>query len=47
GSWSTWTVDETGDVGVAPSLAIGPDDRVYVSYYDVTNEALKVAAMND
>ncbi len=37
------TVDSTGDVGSHVSAATGPDGFPVISYYDVTNTALKVA----
>ena len=46
-AWVVSTVDSTGDVGIAPSIAIGADDQVIVSYYDATNAALKVAVANE
>jgi hypothetical protein len=38
------TVDSTGDVGYFPSIAIGDNGNPVISYYDDTNEDLKVAA---
>ena len=33
GTWSTLVLDQTGDVGQRPSLAIDADDKLYVSYF--------------
>ena len=37
------TLDATGEVGWFTSIAIGADGFPVISYYDVTNTALKVA----
>ena len=37
------TVDSTDSVGLDTSIAIGTDNNPVISYYDVTNTALKVA----
>ena len=37
------TVDQGGNVGRYTSLAIGPDERRHITYFDVTNEDLKYA----
>lgn len=41
------TVDAVGDVGRYTDVVMGPGDKPAISYYDVTNQALKVAACND
>jgi hypothetical protein len=38
------TVDDTGDVGEYTSITIGADANPIISYFDDTNDALKVAA---
>jgi hypothetical protein len=38
------TVDDTGDVGEYTSITIGADANPIISYYDDTNDELKVAA---
>jgi hypothetical protein len=44
GHWSCETVDSVGDVGQYSSIAINPTiDMPVISYYDATNEALKLA----
>lgn len=44
GNWSCETVDSVGDVGQYSSIAINPTiDMPAISYYDATNEALKLA----
>ncbi len=43
---STWVlseVDTDGDIGIANSLAFGPDGQPAIAYYDSTNGALKFA----
>jgi hypothetical protein len=40
-------LDAAGDVGSSPALAIGPDGRGLVAYYDATNGDLKVAHCED
>ncbi len=42
-SWRGETVDSEGDVGAESSIALAADGTVWVSYYDVSNQALKVA----
>ena len=37
------TPDNTADVGLYTSITIGADGFPLISYYDVTNSALKVA----
>ncbi len=44
---TTYTVDSSGFVGKASSLTIGTDGLPVISYYDQTNETLKVAHCND
>ncbi len=41
--WELFTVDSEGDVGQQPSIALGDDGRVHVSYYDASKAALKYA----
>ena len=41
------TIDSTGAVGVNTSIAIGTNGNPIISYYDLTNSALKVAACNN
>lgn len=40
-TWTTTTVDATGDVGWSPSLALGSDGFARISYFDATNNDLK------
>lgn len=44
---TTYTVDSSGFVGKASSLTIGTDGLPVISYFDQTNETLKVAHCND
>lgn len=44
---TTNTVDSSGFVGKASSLTIGTDGLPVISYFDQTNETLKVAHCND
>jgi hypothetical protein len=37
------TLDDDGDVGLAPSLSIDASDVVHITYYDATNGYLKYA----
>jgi len=41
------TVDSAGDVGLYSSIAIGTDNNPVISYYDATNQNLKVAHCGD
>ena len=41
------TIDSTGEVGAYTSIAIGTNGNPIISYYDLTNSALKVAACNN
>ena len=41
------TIDSTGDVGYYTSIAIGTNGNPIISYYDLTNSDLKVAACNN
>ena len=43
-AWLTEVVDDSGDVGAYASLALNVEDRPYISYFDDTNNALKVAS---
>jgi len=45
-NWQIETVDDVGDVGQYTSLSLTSKDEPYVSYYDVGNEALKVAYLD-
>jgi hypothetical protein len=42
-SWSTTTVDNTGDVGYYASLALSAGGRLHVTYWDLTNGDLRYA----
>jgi hypothetical protein len=42
-SWTTTSVDTTGNVGIWTSIAIDSNDAVHISYYDTTNKDLKYA----
>lgn len=42
-SWQAATVDATGGVGLAPSLALGAGGRIHVTYGDVSNGDFKYA----
>ncbi|MFH1379065.1 MAG: T9SS type A sorting domain-containing protein [bacterium] len=42
-SWSTQTVDSTGNTGLYTSIAVGSDGAVHISYKDETNGNLKYA----
>lgn len=41
--WQVEVVDNSGNVGMYPSLCFTSDDEPFISYYDVTNNALRVA----
>ena len=41
------TLDQTGDVGLTPSMTIGSDGLGLIAYYDNTNDDLKVAHCSD
>jgi len=43
GSWQKATIDKAGNVGYYTSIAVGPDERRHIAYYDATNTALKYA----
>jgi catechol 2,3-dioxygenase-like lactoylglutathione lyase family enzyme len=43
GSWEIETVDENGAVGLFSAIALDPDGNPVISYYDHTNQDLKVA----
>jgi hypothetical protein len=48
GNWSCETVDSVGDVGQYSSIAIDPTiDLPAISYYDATNESLKLAQLGN
>jgi Fibronectin type III domain len=40
-TWTISTIDSTGSVGVASSIARDSNDNLYISYYDGTNDAVK------
>jgi hypothetical protein len=42
-TWTTTTVDQTGDVGRYCSVAVGADGSCHMSYYDADNGDLKYA----
>lgn len=42
GSSAARILDGTGDVGESPSIAMGPDNKPLITYYDRTNTALKL-----
>jgi streptogramin lyase len=46
GSWQTETVDQAGDVGSYPSLAVDADGHPHISYCDQSNGRLKYAFYN-
>ena len=43
-AWLTEVVDDSTDVGAHASLALDIEDRPHISYFDDTNNALKVAS---
>jgi len=45
-TWTSGTIDSTGDVGFMPSIAAA-NGTVYISYYDITNASLKIAKSTD
>lgn len=47
GSWSTTTIDNSGDVGRDPSLCTDQQGHLNVSYYDATHGDLKFARSAD
>ena len=42
--WHVEVVDSEGNVGETPSLALSADGQAFISYYDITNHALRFAA---
>ena len=46
-SWSTSTVDNSGEVGEYTSLDLDAYDRACISYYDRTNGYLKIAELKE
>jgi hypothetical protein len=47
GTWTTTTLDSSGDVGDFCDLAIDTNDRLHISYYDATNGDLKYITTAD
>jgi hypothetical protein len=41
--WEIITVDSIGWVGKHSSIAVGPDSRIHMSYYDESNHTLRYA----
>ncbi|SLM31206.1 exported hypothetical protein [Desulfamplus magnetovallimortis] len=37
------TVDDQGDVGLQPSIAVDSNNLPHISYYDITNNSVKYA----
>lgn len=44
-AWQCTTIESTNDVGQYSSLSFGNDGVPYISYYDVTNSAMRVASL--
>jgi hypothetical protein len=42
-AWTCTNVDSTGDVGLENVIAVGPDNKPWISFYDATNQNLRVA----
>jgi hypothetical protein len=45
--WTTRVADSNGVTGLYPSLAIGADNTIYISYFRKTNRDLKMATYKD
>jgi hypothetical protein len=43
GSFTTFEVDSSADVGQYASIAVDPSDNVHITYYDASGQALKYA----
>jgi hypothetical protein len=41
--WKLEVVDRDGNVGMRPTLALNANDEPFISYYDVSNQSLRVA----
>jgi hypothetical protein len=46
GNWSLETVDSAGDVGRRSDIAVEPNGKIHIVYYDVDNHRLKHASRN-
>ncbi len=46
GSWTTYRIDQPGDVGLYTSIAIRSNNQPAISYFDQTNGDLKYASYN-